>query len=751
MGISPRHQGDAPEWADANCRAVLEAAPDAMLVVNRTGEVVAANQQATKLYGYSREHLIGMVVESLIPARLRDRHRQHRENFFANPETQAIQVLEIFAVRSDASEIPVDVSLKLLTIGTETFAISAVRDATEHRRLEELKRAEAVLREKNESEERFRLAAQAGKMYAYEWDVATDLVVRSEEQTNVLGFSQPRQLTRQGLLARVHPEDRALFVASVDQLTPQYPTTQISYRVLRPDGSIVWLEKNARGFFDDQGKLLRVIGMVANITERKQAEEAVRTSEERLRLAQQIARIGSFEWNVQTGVNTWTPELEAMYGLQPGTFTGTQTAFDNLVHVDDRASVIKLVDAATKSGQPTKGEWRVVWADGSVHWIAGRWQVFMDACGEPSKMIGVNIDVTERKLADEALRESEEKFRSVFRDAGVGMVIVSPEGRFLATNGTFCDCLGYTEEELVARTVESVTFPEDWPAFSQKLREALTDERGFQWFQKRCLHKSGRIVYTESSASLIRNRNGEPQYFVGEVLDITERKLAEAALGNVSRKLIEAQEQERTRIGRELHDDIGQRLAMVAVRLQQVHEDSLVLPEVRNRMGDLKKEISEIANDIQSLSHELHSAKLQYLGLAAAMRSFCKDFGEQQKVEIDFQSHDLPSPLSPDISLGLFRVLQEALHNSAKHSGVLHFEVRLWGTSDAIHLTVKDSGLGFDREVAKESRGLGLISMEERLKLVNGTLSIDSQPQHGTTIHARVPVNSGSDSMRAAG
>ena len=133
------------------------------------------------------------------------------------------------------------------------------------------------------------------------------------------------------------------------------------------------------------------------------------------------------------------------------------------------------------------------------------------------------------------------------------------------------------------------------------------------------------------------------------------------------------------------------------------------------------------------------------------MRGFCREFGEQQKVEIDFQSHDLPSPLSPDISLCLFRVLQEALHNSAKHSGVRHFEVRLWGTSDEIHLTVKDSGAGFDREAAKESRGLGLISMEERLKLVNGTLSIESQPKRGTTIHARVPFDSGSDSARAAG
>ncbi|PYT39377.1 MAG: hypothetical protein DMG47_21715 [Acidobacteria bacterium] len=111
----------------------------------------------------------------------------------------------------------------------------------------------------------------------------------------------------------------------------------------------------------------------------------------------------------------------------------------------------------------------------------------------------------------------------------------------------------------------------------------------------------------------------------------------------------------------------------------------------------------------------------------------------------------MPSPVSPDTSLCFFRVLQEALHNSAKHSGVRHFEVRLWGTSNEIHLTVKDSGAGFDRETAKTSRGLGLISMEERLKFVKGTLSIDSQPNRGTTIHACVRLSAGSDSMRAAG
>src|SRR5580704_13898713 len=152
-----------------------------------------------------------------------------------------------------------------------------------------------------------------------------------------------------------------------------------------------------------------------------------------------------------------------------------------------------------------------------------------------------------------------------------------------------------------------------------------------------------------------------------ELRNKTERKLTHAALANVSRKLIEAQEQERSRIGRELHDDIGQRLALLAVQLQQLQQDTLISPEVRSRMGEFQKQIWEISTDIQSLSHELHSARLQYMGIARAMRGFCEEFAEQQKVEIDFKAHDLPGPMSPDISLCLFRVLQEALHNSAKH------------------------------------------------------------------------------------
>jgi signal transduction histidine kinase len=184
-------------------------------------------------------------------------------------------------------------------------------------------------------------------------------------------------------------------------------------------------------------------------------------------------------------------------------------------------------------------------------------------------------------------------------------------------------------------------------------------------------------------------------------------------------------------------------------QLQQTYPDLRV--EVLHGIRKLQEKTFQIVVDLQSLSHELHSSKLEYLGIAVAMRSFCQEFGSQQKVKVDFKSFDLPSPLSPDISLCMFRVLQEALHNSVKHSGVRNVEVQLWGALEEIHLAVRDSGAGFDSEAVKESRGLGLVSMEERLKLLKGTLSIESQRNRGTTIHARVPLVSGSDSMLAAG
>jgi signal transduction histidine kinase len=212
-----------------------------------------------------------------------------------------------------------------------------------------------------------------------------------------------------------------------------------------------------------------------------------------------------------------------------------------------------------------------------------------------------------------------------------------------------------------------------------------------------------------------------------------------AQLSKMSQKLIEAQDEERTRIARELHDDINQQIALLAVRLDGLH-----LPPaadgLKREVATARKQIEEVGSDIQALSHRLHSSKLEHLGLASAAAAFCKESADLQNVQIDFRAENVPRHLSPEISLCLFRVLQEALQNAIKHSGSQHVQVSLVGGTGGIELTVEDSGSGFDPAEAMKGRGLGLTSMNERLKLVDGQISIDSELQHGTTIQARVPL-----------
>jgi signal transduction histidine kinase len=215
----------------------------------------------------------------------------------------------------------------------------------------------------------------------------------------------------------------------------------------------------------------------------------------------------------------------------------------------------------------------------------------------------------------------------------------------------------------------------------------------------------------------------------------------------MARKLIESQEQERSRIGRELHDDINQRLALLNVELAQLQENP---SEVVIRTQELRKKVTGISNDIQALSHDLHSSKLEFLGAIAGMKSWCKEFAERQGMQIDFRD-DVKRTLPPEVGLSLFRVLQEALHNAAKYSGVKRIEVQVREDPGEIHLTVSDLGRGFDVGTAMSGKGLGLTSMRERVRLVNGTMTINSKLSGGTTIHVSLPLTLRSDSLRAAG
>lgn len=284
--------------------------------------------------------------------------------------------------------------------------------------------------------------------------------------------------------------------------------------------------------------------------------------------------------------------------------------------------------------------------------------------------------------------------------------------------------------------------PDDRPRFNAAFAQLSSENPSIQ-IRYRMLFPNGVVIWLEENGRAFFARGGRMRRMIGVVADVTERKQAEEALSTVRRKLVEAQEQERTRIARDLHDEVAQRLALFAVELEELQRAvSDWPPRASTLLYELRLQLLELSNTVHEISHDLHSLTLTYLGTAAAMREFCRGLAERQKVEIDFESHGVPEKLPSDVSLPLFRVLQEALNNAVKHSGVKHFDVKLWGTGDAIDLTVQDFGAGFDVEAARQDRGLGLTSMQERLRLVNGELSIESHPRGGTTVHAHVNLSS---------
>jgi PAS domain S-box-containing protein len=468
--------------------------------------------------------------------------------------------------------------------------------------------AEQKLRE---SEERLRLAVQAGRMYAFEWDMASDAIVRTGQCGDILNWmDDPTRDRGREFIDRIHPDDRETYLSPKTRLTPENPYYRIDYRLVHPNGNVVWLEANGRVFFDGQGRRLRIIGLVADVTERKQAEAALSETELRFRLVADTA-----------------PALIWMSGIDK------LCSFFNKGWLDFTG---RSIDLELGNG-----------------WVQGVHSEDLQNC----------LDTYVRAF------EAREKFTMEYR-----LRRYDGEYRWILDIGV--------------------------PRF---------------------------------------NQDGSFAGFIGSCMDVTGLKLAEEALSGVNRRLIEAQECERTRISRELHDDISQRLALLALELEQLAEDCPDLSaEVRSRVRVLREQTADVGGAVHTLSHELHSSKLEYLGLAPTISAFCKEFSDRQNVEVVFTHDDVPSSLPQDISLCLYRILQEALQNAVKHSGARRFEVELRGTSGAIDLSVRDSGSGFDVEKAMKTCGLGLTSMKERIKLIDGQLSINSQPQCGTTIHARV-------------
>ena len=618
--------------------------------------------------------------------------------------------------------------------------VGVSRDITSRKQAEHaLRQREADLRE----------AQRIAKVGSWQWDPETDSVTWSEELYRIAGLDPRAPAVSYKDHGKIYTaESWERLKAAVEEALRTGTPYELDLEMIRIDGERRWLTGRGEARRDTSGRIVQLRGTVQDITERKKMEEDLRKSEVRLRFTQENAHIGVFEWDMLKNETSYSAEMEEIYEVQPGALTGVYTWMEHL-HPEDRKRMEGEVRKHVERGGTADSEFRILRPSGEVRWLFSRGRVFTDLTNKPIRMVGIAIDITERKRVAEALRESEERFRMVANTAPVMIWMSGPDKLCTYFNEPWLEFTGRRLEAELGNGWAEGVHPEDFASCLEQYSKAFDRRQRFQ-IEYRLRRHDGEYRWIHDTGVPQFKADGSFAGYIGSCIDISERKLADEALSSISRRLIEAHEEERTRIARELHDDINQRLALLEIELEQMDISSLG-SSVALSLQVFRQRLSDVASDVQNISHRLHSSKLEYLGLASAIKSFCKELSDWQKVRIKFTCDSIPGSLPPEVSLCLFRVAQEALLNCVKHSGVRQFEVDLKEAGENIQLTVCDSGVGFDVAKTSHNRGLGLISMRERVRLIKGTISIVSEPMKGTTIQVRAPLSERMEAVKVAG
>jgi len=531
-------------------------------------------------------------------------------------------------------------------------------------------------------------------------------------------------------------------------MTKRAPGSLGELWALRTNGDEFPIETSISQLQTGNHKLFTVI--IRDVTDRHRAEEALRQSEERSR---ELVRRSPIAMVVTEGseqrVIMMNDRFTSLLGYTlddvPDVAHWWPLAYpDEAYRNSIRTEWDVRVEEALKNGNEINPmEATVRCKDGSSRYIEFHFSPLQNT------NIVTFVDLTGRREAETVLQESEDRFRHVANTAPVMIWMAGTDRLCTYVNSFWLQFTGRPFEEEVGNGWVKGVHPDDLRGCWETYANAFDRQERFQ-MEYRLRRYDGQYRWVLDQGVPRINTDGSFAGYIGSSIDITDRKLAQEALTEMSRRLIEAHEQERTWIARELHDDINQQIALASVNLERLKQDFPALgPAVIQRLDEILDQVSGLGSDIQALSHRLHSSKLEYLGIAAAASSFCGELSDQHGVQIDFHSEGIPKDLHQGIALCLFRILQESLQNAIKHSGAPRIEAWLRGASDKIELSVRDAGIGFCPEEAMRGRGLGLTSMRERLKLVHGELSIDSQTGLGTIVRATVPLNLGSKAAQA--
>ena len=474
----------------------------------------------------------------------------------------------------------------------------------------------------------------------------------------------------------------------------------------------------------------------------RDASTDIRLALERVRLAMEAGKSVGWDWDVKSGRDVWFGDLQTMFGISGDLLEARVEDFHKRVHPDDREMVGKAVAEARCARSMYRATFRVLRTDGTTRWVAANGRFYYKDNGEAVRMLGIAEDVTERVQAEETRRESEERFRKMADEAPVMLWVSGPDKLCNYFNRPWLEFTGRTLEAELGNGWAEAVWSEDLNDCLRTYHDAFDRREPFRMIYRLRRH-DGVYRWILDSAVPRFSANHSFLGYIGSGIDVTEQKLTNEALSGLSRRLMKAQESERAAIARELHDDLAQRMALLRFELEMLPHLSPrqeAETDIQTRVRELCDRAAALGKDLQNMSGRLHSSKLEYLGIPAAAEAFCREAGREQGVTIHFRHSGVPEDLPKDVALCLFRVLQEAVSNVFKHAGVRQFTVTLAGTENGVQLEVVDEGTGFDLEAVTGSLGLGLAGMQERLRLVNGTVVIESQRGAGTTVKARVPL-----------
>lgn len=712
-------------------RAVLNNVPAGIVTVDANGRIASANPRAEAMFG--QQGLTGLALKAFLIDTPGHRAYGLQAHAQKNQGSAPPGFREVTARRTDQSIFPVDAAISECTVEGETGCVAVLLDATERKVAEE------------------KLAAWARVFEHGGWGV---VVVGADGRTERLNsaFAWMHGYTVEEAMQL--PAEH-FFAEEVRQELPKLVKEAHTHgRVRREslhrraDGSVFPVLIDATVVRDEKGEVRYEIVNVQDISQIRQASEALRRNEALLRKVLETLPVGVWVADASGRIVLGNAADQRIWGgaryEDIAEYKGWCTGDEKNLQPDEWG----LMRALTRGESALNEVINIQAFDGSLKCILHSSVPLLDESGCVQGAIAVNEDITERQRAAEALRQSHEFFRSIFQDTSVGVALVAPDGRWLAANRALTRIIGYSEEELLSLAFQDVTHPEDLEKDLRMVEGMLSGRLDHhQKMEKRYLRKDGGMVWVLLSASLVRNEQSEPEYFIAQIQDISERKAVEEELLRSREQLRElaahheaVREEERKRIAMEVHDELGQLLTALKIEISLLRMRFAGQPELGDRVAQMRKLVEETINMVRNVANHLRPTALN-LGLVAALEWLTQDFSQRTQVPCALEIRGDDVGLSDRHITALFRIVQESLTNVARHARAQAVSVRLARDDEALSLEVRDDGRGFDTRLIGKRESFGLLGIRERVVMLGGTVDFISEPGKGTMISIVIPLD----------